>query len=74
MELVMDYKIMLVNNYLRMCVVGKATVHAHQSFFYKSGIIDRASDTKPKNHQNLWGKPLLKKFDDETQKKVRVQT
>ena len=31
----------------------------------------RASDTEPKNHQNLWGKPLLKKLDDETQKKVK---
>ena len=49
--------------------IGNPTVHAHQSFFYKSGIIDRASDNEPKNHQNLWGEPLLPKFDDETQKK-----
>ena len=42
-------------------------------FFYKSGIIDRASDTEPKNHQNLWGEPLLPKFDDETQKKSKYR-
>ena len=35
--------------------------------------LHRASDTEPKNHQNLWGKPLLKKLDGETQKKL-VQT
>ena len=44
--------------------------------FFSTKVISlhRASDTEPKNHQNLWGKPLLKKLDDETQKKVRVQT
>ena len=43
-------------------------------FSTKVVSLHRASDTEPKNHQNLWGKPLLKKLDDETQKKVRVQT
>ena len=38
-------------------------------FSTKVVSMHRASDTEPKNHQNLWGKPLLKKFDDETQKK-----
>ena len=62
MELVMDYKIVLVNQVNQLYMLTKV-------FFYKSGIIDRASDTEPKNHQNLWGEPLLPKFDDETQKK-----
>ena len=39
-------------------------------FSTKVVSLHRTSDTEPKNHQNLWGKPLLKKFDDETQKKV----
>ena len=43
-------------------------------FSTKVVSMHRASDTEPRNHQNLWGKPLLKKLDDETQKKVRVQT
>ena len=43
-------------------------------FSTKVVSMHRASDTEPRNHQNLWGKPLLKKLDDETPKKVRVQT
>ena len=42
-------------------------------FSTKVVSLHRASNTEPKNHKNLWGKPLLKKLDDETQKKV-VQT
>ena len=38
-------------------------------FSTKVVSLHRASNTEPKNHKNLWGKPLLKKFDDETQKK-----
>ena len=33
--------------------------------------LHRACDTEPQNQENLWGgEPLLKKFDDETPKKV----
>ena len=43
-------------------------------FSTKVVSLHRASYTEPKKHKNLLGKPLLKKLDDETQKKVRVQT
>ena len=43
-------------------------------FSTKVVSLHRASNTEPKKHQNLLGKPLLKKLDDETQKKVKVQT
>ena len=50
-------------------------LHMHTKVFSTKVVsMHRASDTKPKNHQNLCGKPLLKKLDDETPKKVRVQT
>ena len=38
--------------------------------FTKAVSLHRASNTEPKNHKNLLGNPLLKKLDDETQKKV----
>ena len=50
-------------------------LYMHMKVFSTKVVsLHRASNTEPKKHKNLLGKPLLKKLDDETQKKVRVQT
>ena len=63
LKLIESYIVVVISKYKLTKVFSTKVVSLH-----------RASATEPKNHQNLWGKPLLKKLHDETPKKVRVQT